>query len=125
MKRFKYNLIYIFIGLMAIWRGTVFLTERQFFFYPPQVKSMMNSPLFDSLIVLSGVLLIIYTLSKSQNNRLLGILLGVIVGLFTIVTFLEWEHLSFAGKLDWAQNVGSNLFVIAVTMWTAFEWYKR
>lgn len=123
--RVKHNSLYIIIGLLAIARGLIFYDERQFFFYPPVISWLMNSPIFDLAISFSGLALIIFVLSKSHNNKVLGWLMGIVVGLFGLVAIIELEHCIFAGQIKLAQNVVSNLFVIGVILWTARHRSKR
>lgn len=118
-KRLKHNVLYILIGILAIARGLIFYTERQFFFYPPQFTWLMNSPWFDGAMILSGTILIIYIIQPKECNLLLGILLGIIAGLLVLVAIIEIEHLIFAGQVKLAQNIASNLFIVAIIMWVA------
>lgn len=125
LERIKQNSLYIIIGMLAIFRGLIFYEERQFFFYPPEFSWLMNSPWFDLTITLSGILLIAYVLSAWNNNKVLGILLGLIAALIALVAIIELEHFLLAGQIKLAQNIASNLFIIAIIMWTARHCSKR
>lgn len=123
--RLKANSLYILIGILAVVRGQIFYEERQFFFYPPEFSWLMNSPWFDLAMVVSGILLIAYALSSMKSNFILGVLMAIIAGLIGLVAIIELEHCVFAGQIKLAQNVASNLFIIAVIMWTARHRSKR
>lgn len=123
--RIKNNLIYLLIGLLAFGKGLIFFEERQFFFFPPQWTWLMNNAIFDSLMMLSGLALIIYTLIPYKSDRVLGIILALVAFCFVIIVGIEWEHVVFASQIKLKENIASNLFTIGIIFWTARHCDKR
>lgn len=122
--RLKLNNLYIILGLYSIFKGASLITKRHpQFYYPPEFKGLMNSPVFQWALVLAGILMIMYVLSDYSNERMTGLLLGLIAGLVTVLVLLEFEHWYFRG--DYGPTLASDLTVLAFTIWTARHRSKR
>lgn len=125
LHQLKTNSLYVIISLIIFGKGLGFYLNRTFFFYPPNFAWLMNNVYLDFLMMLMGLILLWYVCSRVNNNRLLGIILGVIVALFTGITCIEVEHVIFAHQMEFVQNAASNMGIIAFIMWTARHYSKR
>lgn len=124
VTRLKLNNLYIILGLYSIFKGTALITKRHpQFYYPPEFKGLMNSPVFQWALVLAGILMIMYILSDYSNERMTGLLLGFIAGLVTVLVLLELEHWYFKG--DYGPALASDLTVLSYISWTARHTSKR
>ena len=56
--RIKHNSLYLIFGFYSFFAGLVLLTHRRPFYYPPQFKSIMNSPVIDGAFIVFGILII-------------------------------------------------------------------
>lgn len=93
------------------------------FYFPPELRSLMNSPVLQLAFVVAGILMLAYVLSDYQNEHITGILIGFIAGLITILVLLEFEHWYFLD--DFGPVLVSDLTVLAVSSWTARHRCKR
>lgn len=122
--RCKLNSLYLVLGLYSIIKGTALLTKRYpQFYFPPEFKGLMNSPIFDWTLVIVGILMFLYILSDYKNEYATGVLIGIIAGLITVLILLEFEHWYFRG--DYGPALASDLTVLAFTIWTARHRSKR
>lgn len=125
LQRLKNNSLYIIISLLSILKGLGFLLNRKFFFYPPKLSWLMNNVFLDYSMIIVGIALFIYVGSTYSNNRVLGLLLGIITVFLVVITSIEAEHVFFAGQVEFIQNVISNLIIVAFIFWTARHYSKR
>lgn len=124
LTRLKLNVLYIILAFYSIFKGTALLTKKHpQFYFPPEFKGLMNSPYFQWALVIVGILMIVYIVSKLRNNVVTGILLSISVGLTTILVLIEAEHLYFRG--DYGPQLVSDLTVLAFAIWIARHRSKR
>ncbi|WP_269258783.1 hypothetical protein [Lactobacillus crispatus] len=86
---------------------------------------MMNNVYLDCSMMIVGVVLLVYTCSRYNNNKILGVLLALVVVLLAIISSIEIEHVIFAHKIEFVQNALSNTAIIAFIIWTARHYSKR
>lgn len=122
--RLKLNGLYAVLGLYSLLKGLALITKKYpQFYFPPEFRGLMNSPVLQWAFVIAGVLMLWYVLSGYQNNHVTGLLLGFIAGLITILVLLEFEHWYFLD--NYGPMLVSDLTVLAVTSWTARNRSKR
>lgn len=121
--RIKHNSLYLIIGFYSLFAGIILLAHRRPFYYPPQFKPLMNSPIIDVSFVIFGILMIVYSISSIKNNRITGILIGGIAGLTAVTLGFELEHLIFRG--DFGLRVVYASTILAVIFWCARHQSKR
>lgn len=121
--RIRNNSLYLIFGFYSFFAGLVLLTHRRPFYYPPQFKSLMNSPVIDGAFIVFGILMIFYSMSTIKNNRITGILIGGIAGLTAVTLGFELEHLIFRG--DFGLRVVYASTILAVIFWCARHQSKR
>ena len=85
----------------------------------------MNNVFLDYSMMIVGMALLLYIFLKYDNNKVLGILLGVITAFLAIITTIEIEHVIFAGEIEFVQNAISNSAIIGFILWTARHYSKR
>lgn len=125
LNRLKTNALYIIISLGIFAKGLGFFLNERFFFYPPKLAWLMNNLFLDYSMMIVGIALLIYVCSKYSNNRVLGVILGLVTAFFAIITSIELEHVIFAGKVEFIQNAISNIIIIGFILWTARHYSKR
>lgn len=125
LNRLKANSLYAVIGFMIFSKGLGFYLNRRFFFYPPKFAWLMNNVFLDYSMMIVGIALLLYIFLKYDNNKVLGILLGVITAFLAVITTIEIEHVIFAGEIEFVQNAISNSTIIGFILWTARHYSKR
>lgn len=125
LHQLRANTPYLIISLMIFFKGLGFCLNRRFFFYPPNFVWLMNNVFLDYSMMVAGVALLVYICSRYNNNRVLGVILGVITALIAIITSIEIEHVVFAGEIEFIQNAVSNTAIIWFILWTARHFSKR
>lgn len=122
--RFKLNSLYAILGLYSVLKGVALMTKRSpQFYFPPEFRSLMNSPILQLMFIIAGILMLAYIMSDYQNEHVTGILISFIAGLITILVLLEFEHWYFLD--DFGPILVSDLAVLAVCSWTARHRSKR
>lgn len=122
--RLKLNGLYAILGLYSILKGAALMTKKYpQFYFPPELRGLMNSPVLQWALIVAGVLMIGYILSSYNNEHITGVLISFIAGLITILCLLEFEHWYFLD--DYGPVLASDLTVLAITSWTARHRCKR
>lgn len=122
--RLKLNSAYLIVGLYPLLKGYTLLTKKHpQFYFPPEFRGLMNSPVLQWAFIVAGVLMLLYILSGYTNEHTTGLLIGLIAGLTTIVCLLEFEHWYFLD--DYGPALASDLIVLAFISWTARHCNKR
>lgn len=116
--RLKLNSAYVIVGLYPLLKGYTLLTKKHpQFYFPPEFRGLMNSPILQCAFIVAGVLMLLYVLSDYANERTTGLLIGLIAGLTTIVCLLEFEHWYFID--NYGPDLASDLIDLAFISWTA------
>lgn len=121
--KFQENTLYIIIGFYAFFGGIAFLTHKPPFYYPPQFKTLMNAPVFHWILIIFGLLLIIYSFSDLNENKVTGLLIGTIAGLTVVICLIQSEHLIFRG--DFGNQLVDKMTILFFIFWIAKHWSKR
>ena len=121
--RVKHNSLYLIFGYYSFFAGLVLQSSRRQFYYPPQFKSLMNSPIIDWSFIILGILMFVYSVSPIRNNRITGILIGGIAGLTAVTLGFEIEHFIFKGDFG-LRTVYASTISLAI-FWCARHRSKR
>lgn len=121
--RVKHNSLYLIFGYYSFLVGMVLQSNRRQFYYPPQFKSLMNSPIIDWSFLILGILITVYSISPIKNNRITGILIGGIAGLTAVTLGFELEHFIFKGDFGLRTVYASTILLII--FWCARHRSKR
>lgn len=124
LVRLKLNSLYVIIGLYSLLKGYSLITKkRPQFYFPPEFRGLMNSPILEWALIVAGVLMLLYVLSSYKSEDATGVLIGLIAGLTTIIVLFEFEHWYFLD--DYGPVLASDLIDLAFISWTARHYNKR
>ena len=60
--------IEVLLGVTILIKGIWLATERQYFFFPPQISPALNTPYLDGFMMIVGLLLIGFSLQKKRTK---------------------------------------------------------
>ena len=124
LVRLKLNSLYVIIGLYSLLKGYSLITKkRPQFYFPPEFRGLMNSPILEWALIVAGALMLLYVLSSYKSEGATGVLIGLIAGLTTIIVLFEFEHWYFLD--DYGPALASDLIVLTFISWTARHCNKR
>lgn len=125
-RRLSVKNLEILIGLFALIKGIWLLHDTQYFFYPPNFTWIMDNSIIDTLIALTGVVLIVSSLiaSKTQTTLWINISKGclVIVGVVALLLLLlQLTHGLFTPDFRMNHTALGDGFVFVATYLTASD----
>ena len=91
------NSWYVILGIANCLVSYDLLTNEHFFFWPPQFRNLMNDDRADWIFLIIGIAFFIYAAIDRHSNWIITFLLAVSAAFYTLLGFLAWEHMQFAG----------------------------
>lgn len=117
LQRFNYLKTGLFVALLA----SSFLSDRQYFFYPPMFKPVWNNPFVDIIGIVAGVGLFFYGVFNLKSNKLIGLLLGVCSGFFAFLLTAEIVHLFGVNYTQFKPLIIIEVYMVINIMQVAYE----
>ena len=109
------------IGLLVLAIGLCLLATPDYFFWPPQYKNLMNDDGIDVFIIISGLLLILYSLSNLHSNKIASVLLAISAAIVASITFIEIIHWQFAGMFRNNLTIVLAIFAVVVIFLVSYD----
>ena len=109
------------IGLLVLAIGLCLLATPDYFFWPPQYKNLMNDDGIDVFIIISGLLLILYSLSNLHSNKIASVLLAISAAIVASITFIEIIHWYFAGMFRNNLTIVLAIFAVVVIFLVSYD----
>ena len=123
MKRLIHNLFknswYVILGIANCLVSYDLLTNEHFFFWPPQFRNLMNDDRVDWIILVIGIALFVYAILDHHSNWIITFLLAVSAAFYTLLGFLSWEHMQFAGMSRMGATAALCFVMVLVILNTA------
>ena len=106
-KRFKQltknadkNFNQMLIGVLIIVIGIFLWADKNYFFWPPQLRPLMNSEWSDIIFVILGVCLLFTALTGNRSRKFQSILLIVSSAAVAMLLVEQLWHVLFANKVE-------------------------
>ena len=109
------------IGLLVLAIGLCLLATPDYFFWPPQYKNLMNDDGIDVFIIISGLLLILYSLSNLHSNKIASVLLAISAAIVASITFIEIIHWYFTGMFRNNLTIVLSIFAVVVIFLVSYD----
>lgn len=114
------------LGFLAFAYGLWLFNAKSFFYYPPTLVWLMDSPWVDLLVAFIGALLFIFALIQTKDTKfektrimIVRILLVLLVFITCVIGFLKLEHVIFAGDRNMGGSAIQDLSIALFTFLTA------
>ncbi|WP_040473481.1 hypothetical protein [Lactobacillus gigeriorum] len=122
MKR-RLNTSFILIGLTLLALSLSFLSDRNFYFYPPEWAPTFNDLRIDIIALITGILLMICGFFNIKNDFFVGLLLAVAAAFVSFMLAIELIHIYFVGYFRLKPSIILDMYFLADIMLTAY--YRR
>lgn len=99
------HVIELIISLVMAATGVSLLLDRDYFFYPPDLKSFENDPRVDAVIILVGFGFFIYLVWFERNVKATKVFLILCGAIFMALAFLQIWHASGMPMTNLATNM--------------------
>ena len=90
-KKLPIRQIEVLLGLTLFIKGIWLVSEREYFFYPPQLSRAMNTPYLDAVMILAGLLLVIFSLQKKRTKTIVNT-----IRILLVISAVIWLFLALA-----------------------------
>lgn len=94
------NFNQLLIGVLIILIGIFLWADKNYFFWPPQLRPLMNSEWSDIIFIILGVCLLFTALTGNRSRRLQSILLIVASAAVAMLLVEQVWHVLFAHKIE-------------------------
>lgn len=122
MKR-RLNTSFILIGLTLLALSLSFLSDRNFYFYPPEWAPTFNDLRIDIIAMITGILLMICGFFNIKNDFLVGLLLAIAAAFVSFMLVIELIHIYFVSYFRLKPSIILDMYFLANIMLTAY--YRR
>lgn len=94
------NFNQMLIGVLIILIGIFLWADKNYFFWPPQLRPLMNSEWSDIIFIILGICLLFTALTGNRSRRLQSILLIVASAAVAMLLAEQLWHVLFANKVE-------------------------
>ena len=94
------NFNQMLIGVLIILIGIFLWADKNYFFWPPQLRPLMNSEWSDIIFVILGVCLLFTALTGNRSRKFQSILLIVSSAAVAMLLVEQLWHVLFANKVE-------------------------
>lgn len=94
------NFNQMIIGMLIVAIGIFLWADKNYFFWPPQLRPLMNSEWSDIIFIILGVCLLFTALTGNRSRRLQSILLIVASAAVAMLLVEQVWHVIFAHKIE-------------------------
>ena len=108
-------------GLAIIAIGVLLWVDRNYFFWPPELRSMMNSELVDVFFMFLGVGILLCALTGNKNKALQHTLLILAGAAMLMLAVTQWWHVRFAGEFRMAHSIISDCVTFILILRCAYK----
>lgn len=119
----RINTSFILIGLTLVALSLSFLSDRNFFFYPPEWAPTFNDIRIDIIGIITGILLMIAGFFNLKNDFVVGILLAVAAAFVSFMIAVELIHIYFVGVFRLKPSIILDIYFLVNIMLAAY--YRR
>ncbi len=127
-KRFKQltknadkNFNQMLIGVLIIVIGIFLWADKNYFFWPPQLRPLMNSEWSDIIFIILGICLLFTALTGNRSRRLQSILLIISSAAVAMLLAEQLWHVLFANKIEMIMAVILDAGLLVMLIRCAYE----
>ena len=100
LKQADNNFNQVLIGISIIMIGIFLWADKNYFFWPPQLRPLMNSEWSDIVFIILGICLLWTALTGNRSRRFQSILLIASSAAVAMLTVEQVWHVLFAHKIE-------------------------
>lgn len=121
LKQADNNFNQVLIGISIIMIGIFLWADKNYFFWPPQLRPLMNSEWSDTIFIILGICLVWTALTGNRSRRFQSILLIASSAAVAMLTVEQLWHVVFAHNLEMIMAVILDALVLAMLIRCAYE----
>ena len=121
LKQADNNFNQVLIGISIIMIGIFLWADKNYFFWPPQLRPLMNSEWSDIVFIILGICLVWTALTGNRSRRFQSILLIASSAAVAMLTVEQLWHVVFAHNLEMIMAVILDALVLAMLIRCAYE----
>lgn len=121
LKQADNNFNQALIGISIIVIGIFLWADKNYFFWPPQLRPLMNSEWSDIVFIILGICLLWTALTGNRSRRFQSILLIASSAAVAMLTVEQLWHVVFAHNLEMIMAVILDALVLAMLIRCAYE----
>lgn len=115
------NFNQMIIGMLIVAIGIFLWADKNYFFWPPQLRPLMNSEWSDIIFVILGVCLLFTALTGNRSRRFQSILLIVASAAVAMLLVEQVWHVIFAHKIEMIMAVILDAGLLTLLIRCAYE----
>lgn len=115
------NFNQMIIGMLIVAIGIFLWADKNYFFWPPQLRPLMNSEWSDIIFVILGVCLLFTALTGNRNRKFQSILLIVSSAAVAMLLVEQVWHVLFAHKIEMIMAVILDAGLLVMLIRCAYE----
>lgn len=104
------------IGISMIATGIFLWIDRSYFFWPPQLSTMMNSEYWDMIFILIGTGLLFCAFFDNKNKVLQHSFLIASGAAMLLLAVTQWWHIVYANEYRMTHSVISDLVMFILIL---------
>ena len=115
------NFNQMIIGMLIVAIGIFLWADKNYFFWPPQLRPLMNSEWSDIIFVILGVCLLFTALTGNRSRKFQSILLIVSSAAVAMLLVEQLWHVLFANKVEMIMAVILDAGLLVMLIRCAYE----
>lgn len=115
------NFNQMLIGVLIVAIGIFLWADKNYFFWPPQLRPLMNSEWSDIIFIILGVCLLFTALTGNRSRRLQSILLIISSAAVAMLLAEQLWHVLFANKIEMIMAVILEAGLLVMLIRCAYE----
>ena len=121
LKQADNNFNQVLIGISIIMIGIFLWADKNYFFWPPQLRPLMNSEWSDIIFIILGICLVWTALTGNRSRRFQSILLIASSAAVAMLTVEQLWHVLGAHKVEMIMAVILDALVLAMLIRCAYK----
>ncbi|MCT6889488.1 MAG: hypothetical protein M3Z87_07480 [Lactobacillus sp.] len=121
LKQADNNFNQVLIGISIIMIGIFLWADKNYFFWPPQLRPLMNSEWSDIIFIILGICLLWTALTGNRSRRFQSILLIASSAAVAMLTVEQLWHVLGAHKVEMIMAVILDALVLAMLIRCAYK----
>lgn len=109
------------VGVAIIMMGLFLWADKNYFFWPPQLRPLMNSEWSDIIFIILGSCLLLMALRGNRSRKAQSILLIISSAAVAMLLVEQAWHVLFAHKIEMTMAVILDVLVLAFLIRCAYE----
>ena len=115
------NFNQLLIGVLIVAIGIFLWADKNYFFWPPQLRPLMNSEWSDIIFIILGICLLWTALTGNHSRKFQSILLIVASAAVAMLLVEQVWHVLFADKIEMIMAVILDAGLLVMLIRCAYE----